>query len=101
MKALGVRRIDIRKLFITESLLMGILGGLCGVILAYGMQQFTMLIFSFLASIVNGVVPTIFLNPWYEVVGFFLLATVIAGLTGLYPAMRAARLNPIEGIRYE
>jgi putative ABC transport system permease protein len=101
MKALGVKRWDIGRLFITESLLMGWVGGALGVALAFFFQQLTLFALSLVASASAGTVPVIFYNSWYIVGGFILFALMIALVTGLYPARRATTINPIDAIRYE
>lgn len=101
MKALGVKRSDIGRLFITEALLMGAIGGILGIALSFLFQQITMLVLSLLATLAQGVVPELFLNQWHILAGFLLFALIISGLTGLYPARRAVRINPIDAIRYE
>lgn len=101
MKALGVRRGDIRRLFLTEAVLMGLFGGILGILLAFLFQQLTLFIFSLLASYLDGTVPKLFENDLYVVGGFLLFGVVIAFLTGIYPARRAMRLRPIDAIRNE
>lgn len=101
MKALGVKKSDIRRLFMTESLLMGVFGGVGGIILALVAQQLTIFVLSMLATFVQGTVPTLFYNSFWIFSGFFILALGIAILTGIYPANRAAQINPIEAITYE
>ena len=101
MKALGVRRGDIRRLFLTEAVLMGLFGGILGILLAFLFQQLTLFIFSLLASYLDGTVPKLFQNDLYVVGGFLLFGIAIAFLTGLYPARRAMRLRPIDAIRTE
>lgn len=101
MKALGMKKKDISRLFLAESLLMGLIGGLAGIGLAVVGQQLTLFILSLLASLAQGTVPTIFLNPAFLIFGFLFFALLISLLTGIYPAMRATRLNAIDAIRYE
>ena len=101
MKALGIKRSDIRRLFLVEALLIGLLGGLFGILLGVGLQQLTLFTLQVLALIANGVVPDLFINGWYLPVASLGFALSIAGLTGIYPANRAAHLNPIDAIRHE
>lgn len=101
MKALGVKQTDIRRLFMVEALLIGLLGGVFGITLAFFFQQVTLFIFTMLAALVQGVVPQIFINHWYLLFGAILFSLFIAWATGMYPAKRAMKLNPIEAIRYE
>jgi putative ABC transport system permease protein len=101
MKALGVKRGDVRKLFLVEAVLIGLVGGLLGVSLAFVLQQITYFIFEVLAAVANGKVPMLFQNEWYLLAGAMGFSLVIAVATGLYPAQRAAMLNPITAIRHE
>ena len=101
MKALGVRRGDINRLFLTEAFLMGALGGLSGIGLAFFFQRLTIFALQLLATLANGTVPILFNNYPPIVLGFFVFGIVIALVTGIYPARRAMKLNPIEAIRYE
>lgn len=101
MKALGIRRGDVRRIFMTEAMLIGILGGLMGLAFSVALQQVTIFIFQVLAIIAEGTVPRLFINPWYLPFGSLCFSVLIALATGIYPANRAAKLNPIEAIRYE
>jgi putative ABC transport system permease protein len=102
MKALGVRRKDVRRIFIAEALLIGFIGGITGIVIAYALQASTILIFQFLALLTpDGKVPTLFLNQPLLLIGSLLFSLVIAMLTGIYPANRAAKLNPIDAIRHD
>ena len=101
MKALGVRRGDIQRLFLTEAALMGLIGGLAGISLAVILQQLTVFAFTLLAQALQGTVPQLFVNQPLIFGAFLAFSIIIALLTGLYPARRAMKLNPIEAIRFE
>jgi len=101
MKALGIKKGDVRRLFLAEALLIGILGGVVGILAALLMQQLTIFIFQLLAIIAQGTVPQLFINYWYLPLGALIFSMFIAMLTGFYPASRAAKLNPIEAIKHE
>ena len=101
MKALGVRRADIRRLFMTEAFYMGLLGGLAGVLMALFFQQLTIFGFQLLAAFLQGTVPALFTNNPLILGGFLVFGILIAMVTGIYPAQRATRLNAIEAIKYE
>ncbi len=101
MKALGVRQSDVRRLFLTEALLIGILGGAVGIGLAFAFQYLTILTFQVLALIAEGIVPKLFVNDWYLLASAMGFSVLIASITGIYPANRAAKLNPIQAIRHE
>jgi putative ABC transport system permease protein len=101
MKALGVRNRDIKRLFLYEAAMIGILGGIIGILICLVLQQLTVFVLSLLAAIANGVVPTIFNNPLILIGGALVFALFISVLTGIYPAVRATRLKTIDAIRHE
>jgi putative ABC transport system permease protein len=87
-KAIGARRSDILAQFLTEAVLVSALGGVTGVVVGIVGSQFR----------IAGVEPVIAL---YSVVLAF-SASVLAGLFfGTYPAGRAARMGPIDALRFE
>ena len=87
-KAIGARRADILAQFLTEAVLVSALGGITGVIVGIVGSQFK----------IAGVEPAIAL---YSVALAF-AASVLTGLFfGTYPAGRAARMRPIDALRFE
>jgi putative ABC transport system permease protein len=87
-KAIGARRADILKQFLTEAVLVSLLGGLVGVAVGVVGSQFT----------IAGVHPSIALYSVFLAFG----AAVLAGLFfGTYPAGRASALKPIDALRFE
>ena len=89
-KALGARRADILAQMLTESVVLSVMGGIVGTVLG---GSVALLIASFTP------IPAS-IEPWSVALGISI--TALVGLTfGLYPAMRAARLDPIEALRYE
>jgi putative ABC transport system permease protein len=94
-KALGARRRDILIQFLTESSLLSLFGGIIGI----GLGWLIAFIVGRIASATgNAFTPTVTLNA-------VLLATVFSTAVGLffglYPANRAAKLEPVEALRYE
>ncbi len=94
-KAIGARKRDILIQFLTESILLSLIGGLIGILLAWG-----------IASAV-GAIAAANDTPINPVIGLdaVLLATLfsmaVGLLFGIYPANRAASLQPVEALRYE
>ena len=89
-KALGAKRSTIAFQFFIETLLIGQLGGLAGIILG-------ILIGYGIASALDFV----FVIPWGAISAAFVTSFIVAIVSGLYPAIKAAYLDPIEALRYE
>ncbi|MGH9687759.1 MAG: ABC transporter permease [Candidatus Acidiferrales bacterium] len=101
LKALGAADRDIRGLFFAEAGVMGLLGGICGVILGWLIGRALNLGTNIYLSRLSLPSTTISLVPWWMVglaIGF---AVIVSLAAGIYPASRAAKLNPIEALRYE
>ena len=89
-KALGARRVDIFLQFLIEAILISILGGIVGIILGL---SFGNVVATFLEQ--NPVIP-------YEWVFYSLQICASMGIIfGLYPAIKASKLNPIDSMRYD
>jgi putative ABC transport system permease protein len=95
-KAVGARDSDILMQFLTEALAVTLLGGLLGVGAGITTAQF--LDGKDIAGLGNNIRTVI---SWTSVAAAIVVAGVIGVFFGLYPAERAARLNPIDALRYE
>lgn len=89
-KALGAKRSTIAFQFFIETLLIGQLGGLVGIILGILIGYGIATALSF-----------VFVIPWGAIFAAFLTSFIVAIVSGLYPAIKAAFLDPIEALRYE
>ena len=90
-KAIGARRRDIVRQFLFEAMMLTFLGGVLGVLLAFGISQLLML----LIPSIPASIPT-----WAVVTG--LTVSIGVGLLfGVWPARKASKLDPIECLRYE
>jgi ABC-type antimicrobial peptide transport system permease subunit len=101
MRAVGAKRGTVSRLFTFEAALLGFMGGVIGLGVGYGLTLIANpLLNKQLAS--NAIVSRniIALPPWLilSVIG---ITTLIGLLAGLYPARRAARLDPVEALHYE
>ncbi|HLV87252.1 MAG TPA: FtsX-like permease family protein [Candidatus Sulfotelmatobacter sp.] len=101
MKAIGASDRDIQKLFFAEAGAMGILGGIVGVVLGWAIGQ----IINFGTNIYlrsQSIPPEHFWAvPLWLAVFAVAFAFVVSLVSGLYPAGRAARLDPVQALRYE
>jgi putative ABC transport system permease protein len=102
LKALGASPGDIRILFVTESAFIGLVGGVVGTIVGWllglGLNRLILAVMEWQEVPVRG---TFFVVSGWLVILALVFATVVGLLSGLYPAARAARLDPIEALRYE
>jgi putative ABC transport system permease protein len=86
-KSLGARRIDVLKQFLTEAITLATIGGAIGV---------------FLAWIVGKIMTAIFLQTYlsiWAIAGAIGVSALAGAISGLFPAWKAARLDPIEALR--
>jgi putative ABC transport system permease protein len=89
-KSLGARRRHIILQFLTESSLLAASGGAAGVAIALGIAQ-----------LVRAMTPIPISTPVFAILIALVLSTAVGLFFGIYPAMRAARLDPIEALRVE
>jgi len=112
MKAIGAKNTTILTIFLTETALIGILGGLIGVPTGYGLSYLLSIIISrFTLGQQQGAVfqnpegqQNIGITPVFSptwAVGAILFGIIICVLFGLYPARKAAKLDPVKALRYE
>jgi len=94
-KAIGATRREILTQFLVEAVLITLLGGLLGVLVGVGLSFLTAII---MANLVEGWSAVI---PLDAILWGMMVATSVGLVFGMYPARRAAKLNPIDALRYE
>jgi putative ABC transport system permease protein len=101
LKALGATDRDVRSLFFAEAGAMGLFGGFFGVALGWLIGQ--ALTWGTTIYLHRQNLPGVKISfvPWWLALSAIGFAIIVSLLAGLYPAGRAARLNPVEALRYE
>ncbi len=89
-KAIGANQESIRKQFLMEAIVICQLGGILGIILGI-----------LIGNLVGMMVGSGFVIPWMWILGGIAICYVTGLIAGIYPAMKAARLDPIEALRFE
>ena len=95
LKSIGARKKDIKLIFSTESLLIGIISAISGILLSLIIIGVLTLIFNSLLGFAPIAVE------WQYLLIAFAISVVISVLAGLYPASKAAKLDPVESLRHE
>ncbi len=102
MRACGATRAVIRRLFTFEAAMLGFWGGVFGLVISVLLGIVArILVQKYGASLGNIPIDNIGKFPWWLILGVVAFTTLIGLFSGLYPAARAAKLNPVEALRYE
>ena len=94
LRALGWRKRQVLGMILQESLVLGVTGGICGILLGLGLGRLITLVQGTWGSFDLAYTPQIFVQA-------VVVALVAGVLGGLYPAWRATRMRPVEALRYE
>jgi len=97
MKAIGARNGDILWLFLIESGLLGLAGGVVGVITGVLISKLV----EVAANTALGVTTLATVFPWYLIAGALAFAFTVGAVSGVLPARRASKLKPVDALRYE
>jgi putative ABC transport system permease protein len=89
-KAIGATKRVIRNQFLVESIVIGQLGGLLGITLGI-----------LVGNVISLLIGSAFIVPWIWIITGVILCFVVALVSGIVPANKAANLDPIESLRYE
>ncbi|HYP39866.1 MAG TPA: FtsX-like permease family protein, partial [Chloroflexia bacterium] len=102
LKALGSSNGDVLRMFMVEAGMIGLLGGIVGVVLGWLLG---LALNAFIADYLKReripIDAPFFLVTWELIGASLLFATLVGILAGLYPALRAARLDPLQALRHE
>ncbi|HMA79157.1 MAG TPA: FtsX-like permease family protein [Candidatus Paceibacterota bacterium] len=101
MRTIGASPKDIKWLFVSESIVVGFLGGLSGIVMGVVFGATINILLNFVASQFGGQSVQLFSFPLTFLTFIALFSAGVGYLTGIFPARRAASLNPLDAIRYE
>jgi ABC-type lipoprotein release transport system permease subunit len=102
MKAIGAEDREIKLIFFVEAAVIGVVGGVIGVLLAWGIDAVAnRLAYRFILKPQGASFIDFFDLPLYLSLGAILFALVVSILAALYPASRAARIDPVRALRHD
>jgi putative ABC transport system permease protein len=101
MKALGASDIDVKKLFFVEAGSMGVLGGVLGVALGWLIGKIINIGTNIYMQRQDIPPETFWVVPWWLVGAALGFSVVVSLLAGMYPAARAAKLDPVQALRHD
>lgn len=90
VKAIGGKSRNVRQQFLFESMIISLMGALFGIVLGI-----------LVGNLFAGFMNTGFIVPWAWVIIGIVICSLVGLVAGLYPAIKASRLNPIVALRYE
>jgi putative ABC transport system permease protein len=101
LKALGAADRDVRRLFFAEAGVMGLAGGVLGVFLGWAIGRVINVVTDVYLARENVGAQRIWSVPWWLIAAAISFSIVVSLIAGLYPASRAAKLDPVQALRYE
>lgn len=102
MKAIGAEDREIKLIFFVEAAVIGLFGGVAGVLVAWGIDGIAnRLAYRFILKPQGASFVDFFSLPLYLSIGAILFALVVSIVAALYPAARAARIDPVRALRHD
>lgn len=101
LKAIGATNKDVWMIFLFEAVLIGALGGVAGIVSGFVFARMVNIGLNIVAQRFGGQAVNIFHIPWWFVLAILSIAITVGFVTGLYPARRAAHLNPLKALKNE
>lgn len=101
MRTIGASPNDVKYLFVSESVVVGFLGGLSGILMGVTLGVTVNIFLNIVAGQFGGQAVALFSFPLDFLTFIALFSAGVGYLTGIFPARRASKLNPLDAIRYE
>jgi len=101
MRTIGASPRDIKYLFVSESIVVGFLGGVSGILMGVTLGFVVNILLNIAASQFGGQSVKLFSFPMSFLLFIATFSAIVGYLTGIFPARRASLLNPLDAIRYE
>ncbi len=101
MKAMGVKSTEVKDLFLTESMIMGILGGLGGILIGWLAGKGVSLVLTLFAVFKGAGSVDVAVIPMFFLFIIIFLSLLVGFVTGFYPAKRATDISALNALRYE
>ncbi len=101
MRAIGASKMDIKKLFLLESSMIGLMGGLVGIILGMISAEIMNILLNIFARAFGGASLDIFSTPLWFIMFIIISSTLVGFASGMFPALKASKLNTLEALRYK
>lgn len=103
MRACGATKGTILRLFTVEAAMLGFWGGVIGIFISVTLGAIAQFIIKNNSSAAMSNIPIQQIGsfPWWLITTIIIFTTILGMISGLYPAYRAARLDPVESLRYE
>ncbi|MEN9921766.1 MAG: hypothetical protein RL097_42 [Candidatus Parcubacteria bacterium] len=101
MRTIGASPNDVKYLFVSESIVVGFLGGVSGIVMGLAIGITVNLFLNFIAGQFGGQAVKLFAFPLDFLTFIAVFSAAVGYLTGVFPARRASKLNPLDAIRYE
>jgi putative ABC transport system permease protein len=99
MKSIGASDLNISMIFATEATIMGFLGGLGGVVMGLATGNFFNILINTVAVRFGGEKLDLFYTPLWFIIIIISFGTIVGLMTGIIPARRASKIDPLDALK--